>query len=527
VGLYGDSPFGGGVGPGRRLGRYELVTAIGEGGMGRVWAARMEGSHGFKKVVAIKTLSPTVASDPEAERMFLNEAHLASQIRHRNVVEILDLGEQDGVIYIVMEWVDGESLQRILRVNGKAAAFDPSLAARIAADAAAGLHAAHELHDETGRRLAIIHRDVSPQNILVGRDGTVKVVDFGIAKALGNLNQSTRTGELKGKLSYMSPEQVNAQPIDRRSDIFALGVVLFEMVTGARPFVAEHDIAVLQMIAKGRAPRPRSIDPRIPAELEDIVMTALATEVDARFQTAEQLSLALEHFLTRSGQVVTAAHLATLVRDRCGSKIDAARKRIVEPTPGKATEVLLQTPSSDLSSSLPRRTSFGPGGETRRAALTRGAPWMVAAGAVALASMAVFALRTHADPRSEHGPSVRDAAHAGPIAVRVNPPAARVMVGGALAGAGDQLVARPPPGARTEVLVALDGYTTATIELTSDGPDELHVELMRAPVSPPKEVAAPPPTTAAPAPPTPRPRPHEVERPPPPSGPVSVPKNPY
>ncbi len=511
------------VGPGRRLGRYELVSAIGEGGMGRVWAARMEGTHGFRKVVAIKTLSPSVASDPEAERMFLNEAHLASQIRHRHVVEILDLGEQDGVIYLVMEWIDGESLQRILRsgLTRRAEAIPPSLAARIAADAAAGLHAAHELADDTGRPLAMVHRDVSPQNILVGRDGTVKVVDFGIAKALGQVNQATRSGELKGKLAYMSPEQVNAQPIDRRSDVFALGTVLFEMLTGARPFVAEHEVAVLQLIARGEAPRPTTIVPNLPAELEHVVMTALARDVTRRYQTAEELSLALEHFLSRSGEVVTAAHLAAMVRDRCGTKMEAARKRIASASSSRGSEPLVATPTSDLSSSLPQRPSITTE-LTQRTTVTRAAPWLVAAAAIALASVAVFALRSSGPSSPTAATASAEPAAVGPIAVRVHPKGARVTVGGALAGAGDQVVARPAAGAKTKIAVALEEFAPAEIELSSESPAEVHVYLApaaRAVDLPPVEISAPI---------LPKPRPREAPRPPPePANTVSVPKNPY
>ncbi|HVY47784.1 MAG TPA: serine/threonine-protein kinase, partial [Minicystis sp.] len=422
MGLYGDRDE---VGPGRRLGRYELISPIGEGGMGRVWAARMEGTRGFRKVVAIKTVSPSVAADPDAERMLLNEAHLASQIRHRNVVEILDLGEDEGVLYIVMEWVDGESLQRLLRSGGRAEALAPWIAARIAADAAAGLHAAHELTDESGHKLALVHRDVSPQNILVGRDGTVKVVDFGIAKALGQVNQATRTGELKGKLSYMSPEQVSSRTVDRRSDVFSLGIVLFEMLTGSRPFVADHELGVIQLIAIAQPPRPSTLAPNVPYELEQIVMTALARDPGHRFQTAEDLSLALEQFLSRSGQIVTAAHLAATVRDRCGSRIEAARKRIASAAsrPSLSNEAA-QVATPNLSASLKPRPSNQPPSSGRRSTAGRALPWIAAGGVAALVIATAVALRSsgaaeHAgDAASRAEPR---AARRGPILLRVRP----------------------------------------------------------------------------------------------------------
>src|SRR5579872_6472081 len=196
------------LGPGARLGRYELLLPIAYGGMARVWAARQHGQRGFSKTVAIKTILPHLAHNPEFEKMFLDEARIAAGVHHPNVTEIYDLGEEGRVLYLAMEWVNGDSLVHLLRgMQGKTSQpIEPRIAARIIADACAGLHAAHELTDDDGRLLNVVHRDVSPHNILVSLEGTVKMTDFGVAKALGQTHQETAAGQVKGKVAYMAPE---------------------------------------------------------------------------------------------------------------------------------------------------------------------------------------------------------------------------------------------------------------------------------------------------------------------------------
>src|SRR5580693_8564080 len=194
--------------PGMVLGRYELLLPIAQGGMATVWAARQRGTRGFNKTVAIKTMLPTLSEDAQFEQMFLDEAALAARIHHPNVAEILDLGEQDDILYIVMEWVEGEALsvlQKMARNNG--AQVPLGVIMRICLQACAALHAAHELRDENDRELQLVHRDVSPQNILCTYDGIVKLVDFGVAKAIGRAGGETVAGQLKGKVPFMSPEQ--------------------------------------------------------------------------------------------------------------------------------------------------------------------------------------------------------------------------------------------------------------------------------------------------------------------------------
>jgi hypothetical protein len=275
--------------PGFMLGRYELITPLAAGGFASVWIARVRGHAGFQKVVALKVMSTSV-DDCEAENMFLDEARLASRIEHPNVVETLDLGSSDGFLYQAMEYIEGE------RVAALAALSSPIplvLVLHIGMQVCAGLHAAHELRDEHNNPLSLVHRDVSPQNILVTYDGVVKVIDFGVAKAACNANQ-TKFGDLKGKPSYMSPEQALGLPVDRTTDVFALGIVLYRLSTGVHPFRARDGITTMVRICREPPTRPRSVRPSLPRELEEVLLTALAKDPKLRYPSMLELSAALE-----------------------------------------------------------------------------------------------------------------------------------------------------------------------------------------------------------------------------------------
>jgi serine/threonine protein kinase len=289
--------------PGMVLGRYELLVPIAQGGMATVWAARQRGTRGFNKTVAIKTMLPTLSDDPQFEQMFLDEAALAARIHHPNVAEILDLGEQDDILYIVMEWVEGEALsvlQKMARKNGAQVPMRVSL--RICQQACAALHAAHELRDETDTELELVHRDVSPQNILCTYDGIVKLVDFGVAKAVGRAGGETTAGQLKGKVPYMSPEQARGSHVDRRTDIFALGIVMYRLTTGLHPFHGESDLVTMRNIISRPLIRPRVRDPGFPQEVESIIVKCLHKEPSQRYQTMLELGQALEHALGAASQ---------------------------------------------------------------------------------------------------------------------------------------------------------------------------------------------------------------------------------
>ncbi len=305
--------------PGTMLGKYELLATIGTGGMASVILARQRGPAGFEKVVVVKVVHPHMAQDQVAVNMLLDEAKVASQIDHQNVVHTYELGESNGTFYIVMEYLAGESLAQVIKAGraGVQPAFDPYLAARIVADAAAGLHHAHELRDFDGKPLDVVHRDVSPGNIVVLYSGAVKVVDFGIAKAQGRVT-STQDGELKGKYGYMSPEQIKNEPLDRRSDVFSLGVVLWESLAQKRLFQADNVAATLMQILGGERLPPSHYRPGVPPALDAIALNALAPDPRARYQSADDMKKALDDAIwqTRFGAAEISAHMTALFADR-------------------------------------------------------------------------------------------------------------------------------------------------------------------------------------------------------------------
>jgi serine/threonine-protein kinase len=307
--------------PGMVLGRYELLLPIAQGGMATVWAARQKGSRGFQKTVAIKTMLPALSDDPQFEQMFLDEASLAARIHHPNVAEILDLGEQDEVLYIVMEWVDGEALSVLTKTAKRNTVPIPQrIALRIVRQACAGLHAAHELKDDNDQLLNLVHRDVSPQNILVSYDGIVKLVDFGVAKALGRASGETSAGQLKGKVPYMSPEQAKGGAIDRRTDVFAMGIVLYRLTTGLHPFLGENDLVTMKNIITRPVLPPRMKNPSYPIELERVLLTCMQKDPDKRYQSMLELDGALERVLANAGSSVVDDDIGAFVRSLMGDR---------------------------------------------------------------------------------------------------------------------------------------------------------------------------------------------------------------
>ncbi len=297
------------------LGRYRVVDEIGVGGMASVHLARADGPGGFQKWVAIKRIHRHLAEDETFIRMFLDEARIAARISHPNVAQVFDLGKHRDTYWIAMEYLHGEPLREIMRAveEGGAPHMTSQLAAKIVADAGEGLHAAHELRDKDGKLLNLVHRDVTPHNLFLTYDGAVKVVDFGIAKVAGRLS-TTRAGTLKGKLAYMSPEQVRGVAIDRRTDIFALGVVLWELTTGRRLFRMDSDLETLERVQACVVPPPSSIVEGYPGELEIIVMRALAKDPEKRFQSTRDMSRALQQYLMRAGSFVGSEEIGTYVK---------------------------------------------------------------------------------------------------------------------------------------------------------------------------------------------------------------------
>lgn len=296
--------------------------------MATVYFGRLLGAGGFKRIVAIKRLHPHLAQDPAFAPMLLDEARLAGRVRHPNVIQMLDVEARGGELFIVMEYVHGVSLSHLLQaMRAEDSAVPLKIAAAIVSGVLHGLHAAHEAQGEDGEPLALVHRDVSPQNILVGADGVARVLDFGIAKATDRL-QTTRDGQIKGKLAYMAAEQLCGEAVDRRADIYAAGVVLWETLTGQRLFGGETEAITLKRILEGTVPRPRSVLPNIPPEVEEVTLRALAVDPARRFETARQMALALE----RGSPLATPSEVGEWVEMTCGRMLRerAAAVRSIE-----------------------------------------------------------------------------------------------------------------------------------------------------------------------------------------------------
>ncbi len=279
--------------PGYRLDRYELLCPIASGGMATVWLARLRGKRGFEKLFAIKTIKTELISDPHFQEMFLDEARIASRIIHPNVAQILELGEQNDILYIVMEYVDGDSLAKINRLALKrGSALPPGISMRIVADICAGLHAAHQLKDAKGESLGVVHRDVSPQNILLSTEGSAKVIDFGLVKAKNRTAVETGQGVVKGKIRYMAPEQVASKGIDHRADVWAAGMCLYELLVGHTPYHTEDDLDVVKRLMSPDPLPP--LDVALPPPIERILGKALVKEPEGRFDSCAQMRRAIE-----------------------------------------------------------------------------------------------------------------------------------------------------------------------------------------------------------------------------------------
>jgi serine/threonine protein kinase len=313
-----------------RVGRYELVAEIASGGMATVYLARLVGMGGFRRLVALKRLHPHLARETEFVQMFLDEARLAAMIHDQNVVPLLEVGESEGAYFLVMEYVEGDTLAQLLaQANADGIPIGTGVAVRILLDVLAGLHAAHELRDEQGELTGLVHRDVSPQNVLVGVEGISRITDFGVARAATRLATSTRVGQLKGKIAYMAPEQASGEEgIDRRADIFAAGIVLWEVLTGRRLFKAENEAATLwRVVSEPIAPPSRylfELDPRLSA----VCMKALERDPARRYQSCAEFGDALERAASDSHCLGTTREVAQTVGQILGSRLVIKRDRI-------------------------------------------------------------------------------------------------------------------------------------------------------------------------------------------------------
>lgn len=301
-----------------RIGRYRVVSRLGSGGMAEVFLGVLEGPLGFEKSVVLKRIRPELAVDESYRQMFVNEARITSVLSHSHVVSVLDFGEADGSLFLALEHVEGLDLAHVLERTKKLA---PSLSAFIGACVLRGLGYAHARRDGRGEPLGIVHRDLSPANILLGRNGDVKIADFGIAKAQGPAPR-TAPGTLKGKLGYMSPEQAAGQPVDPRSDLFTVGLVLYEMLLGAPAYAQKSNAALLMAVREARIEVPSSL-----GAVGGVLQRALAPSPRDRFATADEMATAL---LQSAPALVGSSEVEKLVEQLMGS-LDASKKKTLVP----------------------------------------------------------------------------------------------------------------------------------------------------------------------------------------------------
>ena len=365
---------------GQKVGRYQLIRRLAVGGMAEIYLARLPGVgiEGFEKLVVIKRILPQHALDPELLRMFLDEARLSATLTHPHVTEVYDVGTDGEAPFFAMEYVLGANLRQLMQARAKAEGGPLPLehAIGIVAAAAAGLHYAHEKRGPGGEPLHIVHRDVSPSNVLVSYDGAVKVSDFGIAKWAHQRTQ-TQEGALKGKFGYMSPEQCRGKPLDARSDVFALGTILYELTTGEAPFAAPTDFEILNRIVDGPIEPPRGTDARpYPPALSAIVMRALALDPADRTPTAQALQVDLETFARQErlevSTVALGAFMQTLFADDLASLREA--QRAGKSLADHLAEREARRPAGDSEGTRTATDAFAatrrvaPGGRWRRAA---------------------------------------------------------------------------------------------------------------------------------------------------------------
>jgi len=326
---------------GSRIGRYDIISEIGTGGMASVYLARSAGRAGVRRLVAIKVMHPHLTQDEQFVDMFLDEARVASAIHHPNVVPIIDVGQEDDLIFLIMDYVEGDSLSNVEKIAVTLRRRIPiGITLRICLDSLAGLHAAHELHDADGQHLKIIHRDVSPQNIVIGVDGSSRIVDFGIAKAESR-NTHTQVGMIKGKLNFMAPEQLRSQPLDRRVDIFGMGVTLWEAITLRRLFAGANDFETASRILKGEYPSLLDFDPKLPAALDEVVHQSLLPDPNDRFSTAEEFAEAIETRLQQ--HLASTRDVAAFISGVASQKLDRERTAVREQAASSEEDPMAST----------------------------------------------------------------------------------------------------------------------------------------------------------------------------------------
>ncbi len=491
-----------------QFGKYTLVERLGRGGMAEVWKARISGPAGFQRTLVIKRILPHLVEDEHFKQMFVAEARLSARLNHANIVQVFELGDVDGEFYLAMEYVRGRDLVNLVRAQLFKGVPPPGLGAFVVREVCRALAYAHALADDNGTPLRLIHRDVSPSNVMISVDGAVKLLDFGIAKALAEANENrTVTGTLKGKFGYMSPEQVEGKEVDHRSDLFAAGVCLHEVLTGKRLFKGASDLQTIAMVRDAKVEPPSLFNPAVPPELDAVVLKALARAPDERWRSCDEMAVALDEVV--HSLKWGAERLATLQRD------------LFPDEPSNSSVVHL---SSLVDTEVPPPFHELGVGTLRMMRWRRPAMW--ASGVLAVAIVLVLivagtsrksAPKVVAVPAVSAPPAVATAPAAPVVSSSVTvhvvttPAGAEVFLEGDAAARGRTPLTLSLPRSATEsvhVTVRLRGYDPQTSDLLPDSDSRLQINLSRA-VVPRPAVAARPKPAPKPVKPTAAPRPKQ------------------
>ncbi|MFT3835668.1 MAG: serine/threonine-protein kinase [Myxococcaceae bacterium] len=380
-----------------QLGKYELLRVLGVGGMGEVLLARQTGPAGFKKLVVVKKIIDSLATEPAMVKMFLHEAQLIAHLSHPNIVQVIELGQDKGQYFMVMEYVHGQTLRTLLkRAKEQGTLLPPVTVALILAQVLKGLHHAHTASSAEGEPLKLVHRDVTPDNIMVGYGGTVKLLDFGIAKVDTVVAEKTQDGILKGKVAYLSPEQLEGEPLDGRADLFSVGVTMYEALAGERPFVAPTNAAIVHRVLEAEPTPLTTRVPQVPAVLEALTTRALEKKREARIQTAEEFARALEDWALSMRDTSP----GTSITDYLALTYDDATRRTPSFNDLQPTGLLTVTPAR----------GFDPATQSSDPGKRRFPRWPLIAGAGALVSAAIaFIAWPKTPPPLEPNPHVQPA----------------------------------------------------------------------------------------------------------------------
>jgi len=476
-------------------GKYRSLFELGQGGTANVSLAVAKGPEGFKKLFVVKQLRSVYAQDPEFRAMFMTEARLSARLNHPHVVQVYEVFEQDLTPTILMEYIEGQTLDAVLTLAEPKLPLDLHL--RILADVLSGLHYSHELNDLKQTPLNVVHRDVSPHNVMVSYEGVVKVLDFGIAKLSGSTVE-TEAGVIKGRLRYMPPEQIAGEDVDRRADVFAVGVMLWEALCGTKLWKGLSDATIMNRVLAGEIPKPANAASPIPPELSEICLRALAPERSDRYQSALDLELALEEYLAKRSHYVSAREVGKFMAERFAPVRKAVAARIESEL--QQNESSRPAPGSLMPRAhTPSRTGY----TASRSALgepPRSKLWVAAAAFVAL-GVAIWAwgVREKPDHPGLGASRALPAQRAISVELDVRPRAATVTIDGVEVG-NPYRAERPWDGAAHRVRVEAPGFVTEETDVHFDADVRMFRDLSPAPASAASSASAAPASLVATAP---------------------------